>query len=216
MVRRGPSAAVPALPHLVGGSLCLDFVNTVDPRHTTDRHEYLVSYSTLVTWSAYAGAITTQDARRMRELGRRLPVEAHEVLSRAIKLRESLYRLFSSGLKQAKPSPGDIRCLNRELSHALAEASVAFSAKGPSWVWAASRPSLDRMLWPIVRSAADLLVEGRATKVRECPGDETCGWLFLDLSKNSTRRWCEMRTCGNRAKARRHYARILGSSNLAT
>ena len=70
-------------------------------------------------------------------------------------------------------------------------------------------PALDQVLWPVAQSAAELLVQGSLERIRECPGQGTCGWLFLDLSKNASRRWCDMRVCGNRAKARRHYARTL-------
>jgi predicted RNA-binding Zn ribbon-like protein len=62
------------------------------------------------------------------------------------------------------------------------------------------------MLWPIVDAAADLLVRGEPERIKTC-GSATCGWLFLDLSRNRSRRWCDMKDCGNRAKARRHYAR---------
>src|SRR5207302_22567 len=71
---------------------------------------------------------------------------------------------------------------------------------------AAEEETLDRMLWPVIRSAADLLVSGEAQRVRRC-ASETCDWLFLDTSRNHSRRWCDMSGCGNRAKARRHYAR---------
>jgi len=43
----------------------------------------------------------------------------------------------------------------------------------------------------------------RLNQVRQCRGDN-CGWLFVDGSKNHSRRWCDMRDCGNRAKVRRH------------
>ena len=69
------------------------------------------------------------------------------------------------------------------------------------------------MLWPVAWSAAELLAQGPLERIRECPGQDTCGWLFLDLSKNASRRWCDMRVCGNRAKARRHYERTLAPAN---
>ncbi|TME22984.1 MAG: hypothetical protein E6I68_08150 [Chloroflexi bacterium] len=62
----------------------------------------------------------------------------------------------------------------------------------------------------MIRSALDVLVDGPLDGVRECPGPGNCGWLFIDLSKNASRRWCDMRTCGNRAKVHRYYTRIRG------
>lgn len=62
------------------------------------------------------------------------------------------------------------------------------------------------MLWPVARSAAELLTSPDAQRVREC-ALRSCSWLFVDRSRNRRRRWCDMKTCGNRAKARRHYRR---------
>ena len=78
---------------------------------------------------------------------------------------------------------------------------------GFTWLWAEGGKALDCMLWPIARSAADLLTEGPLAAIRLCEGRD-CGWLFLDTSRNRTRRWCDMRICGNRAKARRHHERV--------
>jgi predicted RNA-binding Zn ribbon-like protein len=72
------------------------------------------------------------------------------------------------------------------------------------WGWAGR--TIDRPLWAIVRSAADLLVSDDRTQLRECSADD-CHWLFLDTTRNRSRQWCSMTSCGNRAKARRHYAR---------
>jgi len=78
---------------------------------------------------------------------------------------------------------------------------------GFTWVWAEGGRALDCMLWPVARSAADLLTAGELPAIRQCQGSQ-CGWLFLDTSRNRTRVWCDMRVCGNRAKARRHHARL--------
>ena len=95
--------------------------------------------------------------------------------------------------------------LNFELAQALGRLRVTV-AKGPNrfaWHWAVNG-ALDYPLGPLARSAADLLTaEHFAGRLRQCCGD-TCGWLFLDASKNRSRRWCDMRDCGNRAKVRRH------------
>ena len=89
-----------------------------------------------------------------------------------------------------------------------APARDALSARDGGFAWAAGAPGtpLRRPLWPVLWSAADLLTSDRLARVRSC-GDPRCGWLFLDTSRNRSRRWCDMADCGNRAKARRHYAR---------
>ena len=195
------------MPALIGGALCLDFANTVDPRHAPGRHEYLDSYPALVTWGCHAAAIDTTAADRLLTAAATNPSEAQRVLSRAITLREALYTLFAQAINRRPPAPDNLSALQGELTTALAHLRIEWAPTGFTWAWDDTSPSLDRVLWPVARSAARLLAHGPLGRVRECPGAGNCGWLFLDLSKNASRRWCEMRSCGNRAKVRRHYAR---------
>ena len=201
------------MPNLIGGVLCLDFVNTVDPRHESGRREYLDDYAALVAWGVHAGAIETSQGERLREAAAGVPAEAEHVLSRAIRLREALYPLFSRAARGQPPGPDDLGVLQAELPRALPHLRVTWSPSGYAREWERGSPALDQVLWPVAWSAAELLVEGPLERIRECPGQDTCGWLFLDLSKNASRRWCDMRVCGNRAKARRHYERTLAPAN---
>jgi predicted RNA-binding Zn ribbon-like protein len=198
---------MPDMPKLIGGALCLDFVNTVDPRHASDRREYLDSYRALVAWGRHAGAIGADEAKQLLTAAAREHDTAGQVLHRAITLREALYRIFAGTARRHAPPPRALATLNGELAAALAHTRLTCTPAGFSLQWDDRPPSLDRVLWPVTRSAAELLVRGPAERVGECPGAGNCGWLFLDLSKNARRRWCDMRTCGNRAKARRHYAK---------
>jgi predicted RNA-binding Zn ribbon-like protein len=200
------------MPSLIGGALCLDFVNTVDPRHAPGRREYLDSYPALVTWGQHAEAIDAAAAQRLLKTAANESAEAQRVVQRAITLREALYPVFARATSRQPPAHEDLDALNGELSDAMARLRVCWAPAGFTWGWEDTRPGLDRVLWPVIQSAADLLVRGPLSRVRECPGDGNCGWLFLDLSKNASRRWCEMRTCGNRAKVRRHYARARAST----
>jgi predicted RNA-binding Zn ribbon-like protein len=195
------------MPTLIGGELCLDFVNTVDPRHVPNRREYLDSYPALVAWGRHTETIDDADGERLLQTGAADPGAAQDALRRAIRLREALYRIVAQATRRRAPARGDLDLLNHELNSAMARTRVAWSPQGFSWEWDDTRPWLDRILWPVTRSAADLLVRGPLERVRECPGAGNCGWLFFDVSKNARRRWCEMRSCGNRAKARRHHAR---------
>ena len=199
------------LPNLVGGALCLDFVNTVDARHAPGRREYLDSYPALLAWSRRAGIIDAARDERLREAAASDPAEADRVLGRAVRLREALYPILSQATRRQPP---DLDSLHGELAGAMAHFRVTWSPHGFTWGWEDTRPGLDRVLWPVAWSAADLLVRGPLERIRECPGDGNCGWLFLDLSKNASRRWCEMRSCGNRAKARRHYAQTQADSRI--
>jgi predicted RNA-binding Zn ribbon-like protein len=202
---------VPDMPNLIGGELCLDFVNTVDPRHEPGRREYLDSYRTLAAWGGHAGAISADQGNRLSQAAVGDPAEAERVLGRAIRLREALYPLFRRAAGGKPPDPDDLDVLQGELTRALPHLRVAWSSAGFAREWEDS-PALDRVLWPATWSATELLTHGPLNRIRECPGQGNCGWLFLDLSKNASRRWCDMRVCGNRAKARRHHARVQAGS----
>jgi predicted RNA-binding Zn ribbon-like protein len=192
---------MPEMPNLIGGALCLDFANTVDPRHTPGRREYLDSYPALAAWGRHAGA-AGGDPAADGDLA-----AAGRVLDRAIKLREALYPLFRAAAEGRPPAAGDLGVLQAELTLALPHLRVTWSPAGFAREWERGSPALDQVLWPVAWSAAELLTHGPLDRIRECPGQGNCGWLFLDLSKNASRRWCDMRVCGNRAKARRHYTR---------
>jgi predicted RNA-binding Zn ribbon-like protein len=92
------------------------------------------------------------------------------------------------------------------VQEAMSRLTITRSAEGYEWSWAADEGGLDRMLWPIARSAADLLTSPELGSVRRC-AREGCDWLFVDRSKNHSRRWCSMSLCGSRVKARRYYRR---------
>ena len=196
------------MPNLVGGALSLDFVNTVDPRHASDRREYLDSYPALAAWSSHAGAIAADQAERLRAAAAGDPVGAERVLNRAIRLREALYPLFRAAVQEQPPGSDDLGVLQAELTLALSRLRIAWAPAGYVQNWEHHGASLDQVLWPVSWSAAELLTHGPLDRIRECPGQGNCGWLFLDVSKNASRRWCDMRVCGNRAKARRHHARV--------
>lgn len=206
MGRNARSPADEAELELVGGALCLDFVNTVDPRHGRHRREYLTSYSTLVSWAAHAGAIETGDAATLQAEARRHPKRARQVHRDAIALREHAYEIFLAVMDSRPLPPASIRSFNRHLARASARRQVIARGGSLGWGWLGER-DLERVLWPVLWAMADLLMGSSRDRIRECPGDGTCGWLFLDGTKNRSRRWCSMKTCGNRAKARRHYHR---------
>lgn len=192
---------------LTGGHLCLDLANTVDERRGPAPRELLAGYGDLVDWGRQAGAITAPEARRLAARTRTHKAEAEQALSHARAAREAIFTLFSTIARKGKLSKAGLTELNRHLPRALAARQLAYRPRGPVWVWRAdATPVLDRIVWPALASAADLLLSSDLSRVRECAG-EGCGWLFLDRSRNRTRRWCDMTVCGNRAKVRRHRSR---------
>jgi predicted RNA-binding Zn ribbon-like protein len=189
---------------LLGGVICLDFVNTIDPRHRPPKVEYLESYDALVDWAVHAGALTTPTARDLALLARQHPTTARRVHARAIALREALYQILAPATRATHP-PAPLAILNAELQHAMTATILEPAPGGYLLGWPAT-DQLDQMLWPVVRSAADLLTSPSLDRLGECDG-QGCGWLFVDTSKAGRRRWCSMTICGNRAKASRHSER---------
>jgi predicted RNA-binding Zn ribbon-like protein len=191
---------------LVGGRLCLDFCNTIRDRSGSPI-EYLTDFADLLGWSWRAGILNAEEAARLRRAARRTPTASIAVLERGLALREALHAIFATAASDGPPDPQPIEVLNSELGRAMARSQLVAVDGGYTWIWDEGGRALDSMLWPVARSAADLLTSGELQVVRQCAG-RACGWLFLDTSRNRTRRWCDMSLCGNRAKARRHHARL--------
>jgi predicted RNA-binding Zn ribbon-like protein len=184
-----------------GGNLALDFANTVSWRHGAPE-DHVRSYADLVSWARQAGIISARDAR---DLLQSRPDRQSSVLKQALKLREAFYRLFSAVAAGKKPDESDLATVAGAVKDAFARIRLAPSGSSFRIAWD-QKVAPDTVLWPAAYAALELLTRGPLTRVRECSAD-TCGWLFLDETRNRSRRWCDMRTCGNRAKARRRYER---------
>jgi predicted RNA-binding Zn ribbon-like protein len=192
--------------NLKSGRLCLDFANTADWHASDQPEERLNSYANLVSWSEQVGILTKDEAQQLLREAAHRPNDAATVLDRAIAFREAIYRIFSAISRGTSPREADLAILNEILSATLGRLQLVSTPDGFSWEWNAGGDRLDQMLWPVAQSAADLLTSAELVRVGQC-ADERCGWLFMDMSRNRSRRWCDMRDCGNRAKARRHYER---------
>lgn len=197
-----------------GGRLCLDYINTLRRRLTGYPHELLATYADLVAWGRQAGVLTAQQGQVLLRGAERQPREAQAVLRRAVAMREALYRIFARIAGKRAPAPEDMAALNAVLAEALAAARVVVKGHGFTWAWAEEQDGLNRPLWPVVRSAAEVLTSREVAAVRKCAASD-CAWVFVDQSRNRSRRWCDMKMCGNRAKARRHY-RQRKASRFAT
>jgi predicted RNA-binding Zn ribbon-like protein len=187
----------------VGGDVCLDFTNTVGGKRGATSREYLNSYADFVSWCQQADLLNESTADALLRSAARHPEESAAALRRAIALRETIYRIFAALASDESPQTPDLDHLNAELSTHLGRLQVVTSKKGFNWTWANADDALDQPLGPVARSAADLLTSPHLLEqLRQCEGD-TCGWLFVDSTKNHSRRWCVMSDCGNVAKVRR-------------
>lgn len=192
---------------LLGGRLCLDFANTVEWHASDHPQEWLASYSDLVLWGQHAGILTKRKAQQLFQQASDHAAGAAAVLEQAITLREAIYGIFAAVAHGRQPKAADLAALNEALPAALAQSRIVSTAEGFAWEWAGNEDALARLLWPLVRSAAELLTSRELHRVGQCADDRGCGWLFLDTSRNHARRWCDMKDCGNRAKVREHYKR---------
>jgi predicted RNA-binding Zn ribbon-like protein len=192
---------------LNAGRLCLDFTNTIRSRPLSDKLDLIRSYEDLLSWARQATILTPGETAMLDELARQQPRAAADALSRVLALREALYRVFSARAAGLPASGADLHTINRSIGRAMSKAGLSPSARGGyEWGWPGVPVGLDRIAWWVARSATELLTSTDLTSVRECAGYD-CGRLFMDGTKNGSRRWCDMATCGNRAKGRRHYER---------
>ncbi len=200
---------------LIGGQLSLDFTNTVAWRGREIQEDNLNTYQDLLDWSTLAGIIGDDDARELSREGSIQIEDAKRVLDRAVELREAIYRVFSTKVSNESVSDFDLVTINRELREALTRLRLSADSEGYTLDFGWGVSTLDRMLWTIVRAASDLLTSEELSRVSRCASDD-CGWLFIDTSKNRSRRWCDMKDCGNRSKARRFYERKRGTEEEMT
>jgi predicted RNA-binding Zn ribbon-like protein len=197
-----------------GGLPCLDFVNTVGWRLTDRPSEYLRSYEDLLSWGRQAGLLVPEETEALSRQAMLDPEGAQETLSRALALREAIHRAISAVIVGETQDESELSAFNRELSIALSRLRVMPAGGTYGWDWSGADggPPLDSPLWPVARSAAELLTSTKLGKVKVCAG-KGCGWVFLDESRNGSRRWCDSRDCGNRERVRRHLTRKRASDS---
>ena len=188
---------------MIGGHSCLDFTNTVGGLRGRQSVDTLSDYRDLIGWATRARLIP-------KEVGRKLDDQATgnqrhaaaRVFKRGIALREALYRIFSARAKGQTARSADLELFNKELAEAMRHVRLVPGGKYFQWELRSETSGIALPLHAVVRDAANLLTSERLAQVREC-GSETCGWLFVDTSRNHSRRWCEMSVCGNRVKQAR-------------
>jgi predicted RNA-binding Zn ribbon-like protein len=199
---------------LVGERLCLDFVNTVGGWERAPavakggayaavaRDDKLNDYLDLLAWSLHAKLLSAGETQALaREAGRR-DKEAAATFKRAVALRGAIYRICAAVIHRARPRTSDLDLLNQELNVAHGRVRLGAGEENLVWEWSDAKNALDRMLWSVADSAAEMFTTDDLKRLRGCPG-ENCGWMFLDISKNNRRQWCDMQDCGNLAKVRR-------------
>ncbi|MEO3434695.1 ABATE domain-containing protein [Inquilinus sp. CAU 1745] len=191
----------------VGGALCLDFVNTVASRPSADRDD-LRTYEDLLRWGVAAGSLSPTEAEGLRRRATEHPEAARTAAAHARSVRAAMFEALAARIDKTPLPAKPMAEINAALGAAMAHLRLAdgTGAGEIGWAWDTPEETLDRPLWPVLRSLADVMTEAPADRLRLCAGD-SCDWMFLDTSKNGKRCWCDMSVCGNRAKATRHYSR---------
>jgi predicted RNA-binding Zn ribbon-like protein len=202
---------IPPVPdhdiELAGGALALDFANTVGGTHVRPTHDHLRSYGDIAQFAVLADALSPSVAKRLTQRAERDPRRAAAVYELGIALRESIWAVFSALASGESPREGDLALIGDAAAAGAARARLVYDRDGVGWSLPSDGEELERPLWEIARSAAEVLTSpDQRDRVKEC-ASTTCEWVFLDRSRNHSRRWCDMSDCGNRAKARRFQAK---------
>jgi len=210
MVTDNPTASRAGALTLIGGELALDFANTSSGRGWPAHQEHLRSAADIVDWADHAHVVPPEDAAWMREVARAELEMSQHLLARALELREDIHAVVSEIAAGRAAPPDRMQSLTRTHAHCLAKANLAPFAGRFVWSWTVRQASIEAILGPISLSAMTTLLQADLSRIKMCQG-EKCGWLFIDATKNKSRRWCEMEVCGNRAKQRRFGAKARGA-----
>ena len=198
---------------IVGGHPALDLVNTVGSRRGGVGADYLATYGDLLLWAARQGVLDDEDAATLSVAASAEPAEAASALLRAKRLRECLWRVCGALQGGDGPAEADLALLTREVLAAQRARALKWMDAGCAWLWTGAA-GLDAVTARVAWAAAELLAEGERlhlSRMRECEG-RNCGWLFLDTTRNSTRRWCTADECGSLARVTRFRAKRKGAA----
>jgi predicted RNA-binding Zn ribbon-like protein len=208
----GPSKNTTVLNcEFLANALCLDFLNSVEFWQVETAqavNDFFLDSNSVLQWCARSGVLELFGWDQA-SLPRGISAD-HSLVREAQELRQLLYRVFNTLISSRVVDTLDLEHLSdlyqsAHLYRRLGAGSGAIGGPQYELKWIAN-PSASVLLQPIIISAVELLLRKPGKRLHQCQGSE-CGWFFLDTSKNGTRRWCDMRDCGNRAKAKRHYAR---------
>lgn len=199
------SKRYPAVFKFRGGHVALDFCNTVHWRGRPTYNELLTDYDRLVDWASQTGIVSLPEAIALRRLAGRQPRRAEVARRNAVMTRDALHRFLAAHAVGDRPNWKDHAALSLALAQAGAQAELQATATGYALRIAAA--DLSTILWRVMLAAAPLVTGPDLQRVGQCQDPRGCGWLFLDTTKNHSRRWCAMSDCGSLDKARRYYHR---------
>ena len=189
---------------IVGGNPALDLLNTQSgPAGEPPEDDVLNDYRDVLAWASHVGVLSAAEARSLGRQARLRPADANAAFRRVVETRAYLHDLFEALAHERPPAQADLLRLQRDAADALAHGRIAPALGEYRWSWTEPE-DLGRPLWPIVHAALTLLTDGPRDRVKGC---SSCRFLFIDESKNRSRRWCSMEDCGAEDKMRNYVAR---------
>jgi len=193
---------------LKSGHPILEFTNTVSNHASEHPGETLFDYTDLISWMKTVGLLEEEQAKGLARKGVAQPDASMAVFAKSLELRESIYRIFVAETKGKSPAESDLALLNSVLAQLTSGAQIGQASGRFVWQWNFDENAFEAPLSILALSAVDLLTSENVKWVGQCADEEGCGWLFVDTSKNHSRRWCDINDCGNRAKQRRYQQRV--------
>jgi len=190
----------------IGGHLALDFANTAGWHASDSRSEWLTSYDEWLAWLRQGKTIPTASLTALDAESARNPSAAKRAIAKVVEQRELVYRVFTAVAGGRSPSSDDLSAMHRARVNALDAAEPRWERGGIALRWTYDPSDLLAPLHPLMLAANELLESPSIDRLRQC-GNHPCGWLFLDQSKNGSRRWCSSAECGNATRVREFRAR---------
>src|SRR5262249_7663417 len=196
---------LPVGTRFLGGLVCLDFANTTEQLRSDRPYDWLTSYAVLIAWSRARGTVELEAVKRLADRAKRYPSAAKEAFERALIARH-LIRDFAAALADKKSVIEPVRHLNVLLERAPPQPAIEMPRKGTRGRFELPGANPGEPCWRILWSFTALSTSDASSRVRRCEG-RGCGYYFVDVTLNRSRRFCSSAGCGNRARARRHYQR---------
>jgi predicted RNA-binding Zn ribbon-like protein len=198
---------------IVGGNVALDLANTcLDAADAEPRYDRLLDYEHLAAWARRVKLSSDEAAEDMILRASRRPSEAAAALTQARALRADIYSVFKAVALGDDPPEESVDALRRIRAEAVSHATLTRRGDAYEWDWS-QNPELVSILWPIAHAATELLTSPELSQVKQC---SRCPWLFVDSSKNQSRRWCSMKECGTSQKVERYVAKRAGRRRTET
>lgn len=189
---------------LDGGCICFDFVNTIHSRVDEDVYDYISTYDDLIEWMKRLKLLPLEKLENLKIMVLKDEKAANEALKEIKKKREMLYSFFSPVIHKKSPDSQLIRSFNKSLSDSLSRLNFNYKKDKLVLDWSDDKANFYEPLKIIFKDAFDIITTVHQNRLKEC---KSCGWLFIDKSKNNSRTWCNMQTCGSIEKAKRYYYR---------